>query len=392
MSFLHKDLSEVTKEDLLQLIKNQVSESRLLDYKQELPEDTRDARKEFLADITAFANASGGEIIYGIEEERIDGKPTGIPKEITGINIANVDSLLLKYESLIRDGIAPRIYGLSMRSLDIKEDKKVLIIRIAKSLMSPHMVTLGRSHKFYIRNSVGRHLMDVSELRHAFLVTNGVIKQIKDWRLERVMKIASFETPVRLQSCPILILHLIPFEAISGELLIDPKEYYQKKELLGGLSTSTWSHRYNLDGFLTYDKFEDKDIYRWYLQCFRNGSIELADTYLLDHGDLPFQFIETSIIKSLGNYLKALSEIGIKMPLVITMSFVNVKGLKATNSYWGVKQVPIDRDDILLPEIILESRPDNIPSILKPIFDSMWNAVGLPGSISYDRQGNWDPQ
>jgi len=234
--------------------------------------------------------------------------------------------------------------------------------------------------------------MDVSELRHAFLVTNGVIKQIKDWRLERVMKIASFETPVRLQSCPILILHLIPFEAISGELLIDPKEYYQKKELLGGLSTSTWSHRYNLDGFLTYDKFEDKDIYRWYLQCFRNGSIELADTYLLDHGDLPFQFIETSIIKSLGNYLKALSEIGIKMPLVITMSFVNVKGLKATNSYWGVKQVPIDRDDILLPEIILESRPDNIPSILKPIFDSMWNAVGLPGSISYDRQGNWDPQ
>jgi len=67
------------------LFSNQVRENRTLDYKELLPANGRDDRKEFLADITAFANAAGGDIVFGITEKRQNNRPTGIPEAILDV-------------------------------------------------------------------------------------------------------------------------------------------------------------------------------------------------------------------------------------------------------------------------------------------------------------------
>jgi hypothetical protein len=70
MRLLDKLVSQINDEDILYLLNNEVTESKLLDYKLQIPEDT----KELCADITAFANTDGGVIVYGIEEKKENGK------------------------------------------------------------------------------------------------------------------------------------------------------------------------------------------------------------------------------------------------------------------------------------------------------------------------------
>ena len=59
-----KDLEQITEETLTELRDNKVLESKTIDYKQELPSNLDSDKKEFLADITSFANAFGDLVLH----------------------------------------------------------------------------------------------------------------------------------------------------------------------------------------------------------------------------------------------------------------------------------------------------------------------------------------
>ena len=76
--------SEIELEDIQSLVEDEVQEGKRLEYKRDLPGTSADEKAEFLRDVSAFANASGGYLIYGIEDKiDKDGKHTGIPKQIS---------------------------------------------------------------------------------------------------------------------------------------------------------------------------------------------------------------------------------------------------------------------------------------------------------------------
>jgi len=55
----------------------------------------------------------------------------------------------------------------------------------------------------------------------------------------------------------------------------------------------------------------------------------------------------------------------------------------------------IDREDVLIPELLVENYPpdlDAISKLLRPIFDMMWNASGGERSYNYDENGTWRPR
>ena len=136
-------LSEITETDLQRLIDNKVIESRQLEYKRDLTINQSSEKKEFLADVSSFANSTGGDLIIGIEADSETGEPT----EITGIELENIDSEILKIESLIRDGISPRVWDLRIQPIAISDNRTVLIIRIPNSWISPHRVDLQGHNK-----------------------------------------------------------------------------------------------------------------------------------------------------------------------------------------------------------------------------------------------------
>lgn len=60
---ISKGIEQITEEDLQNLIGNSVSERKTIEYKQTLPGNSDSDKKEFLADVSSFANASSGDLI-----------------------------------------------------------------------------------------------------------------------------------------------------------------------------------------------------------------------------------------------------------------------------------------------------------------------------------------
>ena len=61
-----KPLDKITKADIEELKANEVREGISIEYKSSLPGKGDEAKKEFLADVSAFANASGGDLIEAV--------------------------------------------------------------------------------------------------------------------------------------------------------------------------------------------------------------------------------------------------------------------------------------------------------------------------------------
>lgn len=95
--------SQITVEDIISLVINQVPENQNLEYKNLLSLKMTSEKKEFLQDVSSFANFRGGVIIYGIGETK------GLPTSADGFQIGNLDQTLRQIDSLILDNISPRI-------------------------------------------------------------------------------------------------------------------------------------------------------------------------------------------------------------------------------------------------------------------------------------------
>jgi hypothetical protein len=52
---------------------------------------------------------------------------------------------------------------------------------------------------------------------------------------------------------------------------------------------------------------------------------------------------------------------------------------------------PIGLDVLPLPEVLVENYGADVPTVLRPMFDALWQACGLEQSLNYNAQGNWEP-
>lgn len=114
---LDKRLENITREDLDALVSDKHAEGRSVDYKRDLNLSREDDKKELARDVAAFANAGGGHLIFGIEEEKdAAGKNLGRPAAIVGVECPNFDAVKLRVEAIVRDNVAPRIQVSSITS------------------------------------------------------------------------------------------------------------------------------------------------------------------------------------------------------------------------------------------------------------------------------------
>ena len=60
--------------------------------------------------------------------------------------------------------------------------------------------------------------------------------------------------------------------------------------------------------------------------------------------------------------------------------------------YHAAELRPIDRDELLVSEVMVESSDQDLQAIqrhMRPLIDAVWNAVGVARSPHYDESGNW---
>lgn len=383
-------IDAISPDHLHSLVANAVREGRTIEYKQTLPGGSDADKKEFLADVSSFANATGGDLIYGVAAAN------GVPTAIGGLSPFDPDKDVLRIESAIRDGIEPRILGLRTRVIDGLDEGPVLIVRVPKSWSGPHMVTFKGSSRFFARSSAGKFQMDVEELRSAFALAGDLPERIRSWRDERIAKIMADDTPVPLINGPKMILHLVPLDSFSQPNRIAAADLAESKTGFVPIGVGGWSHRLNLDGYLNFggrSRDDDSKRERSYCQVFLSGRVEaVCDTGQAADGTpvIASVWYEKEILESTASFLRSLQTFDVHPPAVLLVSFVGVKGVTLTmKPGYGDMAHPIDRDVLLLPDVLIEEMPRDLTRLLRPIFDAVWNACGIAQSWNFDDKGNW---
>ncbi|SEI96069.1 Putative DNA-binding domain-containing protein [Sphingobium sp. AP50] len=148
---LEQPIDTIDEASLFRLIDNQVAEGRDLDFKRDLPGGNDEETREFLADVTAMANAQGGHIIYGIEED------AGLAVRLPGLEVADPDAQILRLEGKLQTGVDPRLIGVQTHWVQLANGRGAMIMRIPGSLSAPHRVTYKGSSRFWGRNSRGKY-------------------------------------------------------------------------------------------------------------------------------------------------------------------------------------------------------------------------------------------
>jgi hypothetical protein len=385
---ISKPISSITKEDIDALVSNEVSENRTLDYKETLPGNSDGEKYEFLADVSSFANSSGGDILYGVREKREEGRQTGIPEAAVGLSGITADTAIQRLDAIMRDGIAPRIGNVRIVSVPGFENAPILLVRIPKSWLSPHMI-VKRESRFYSRNNAGKYPLDLAEIRSAFALSESLPDKIRRFRDDRIAKIIADETPVKLTGSSRVVLHVLPIAALDPITRIDTALLSGK--IVRGIYFVGNNFRHNFDGYLMFDQAQNPPVCRSYVQVFRTGAIEVVDSLQPTHEEklIGGNYFEGWVIGALDRYLKLEEELQLQPPLFVMLSLVGIRGYKMSTGVFRDDGDSIDRDTLFLPDIIVEGYDVPAAKILRPAFDTLWQASGFERSPSYDKEGDW---
>jgi hypothetical protein len=145
------------KADLDRLIAEGIQESLTLDYKASpaLAKDSK-SRDELCKDVTAFANSAGGQIVYGMEEDKQvptkldDGADPSITKEWI--------------EQVIDSRVQPRIEGLVFTPIQLAKGLGFVITIPQATSRAPHQAP---DKKYYKRQNFQSSPMEDYEIRDA---------------------------------------------------------------------------------------------------------------------------------------------------------------------------------------------------------------------------------
>ena len=391
MALLNVSFDAVSEAHLQDLVSTGVPEGVLIEYKRTTYGGSDADVKEYLKDVSSFANTHGGDLVIGIEEKE------GVAEKLVGLSGVDPDKELQRLESLARDGIEPRIVGIRMKPVSMTGGGVVFIIRVPKSWNPPHRVNARNTNRIYARNSAGAYELSIEELRVLFASGATTIDRMKAFKAERLARIDAGEAIVPLIVRPDrLVLHLAPLASFGLSEPIDLGRAYDLQESLRPIASKGYSPRINFEGFVNFSMGSD-GLGRSYIQVFRKGIIEAVKVgILVDDKDirfLPSLEFDKWIFEVLPGYLKALRELNVPAPITMMLSLQGARGAYlATHVNWRIDPPPpFDRAVLELSEVVIEQYGtlEDYQRTVRPAFDALWNAAGFFASKHFDADGRW---
>jgi hypothetical protein len=294
----------LTLRDVEELLIEGRTEDRTIEYKLSLPGNAETEKVPwFLKPVCSFANTDGGDLLFGVKAE------DGVPKEVVGVDIVNVDQVKLTLEHFLQNSIEPQVRGIGIREVRLSNGKHVLIVRVPRSWTSPHRVKTNA--RFYARNNAGAYELDIPQIRQAFLLSATVADRIQSFRVNRIAAIAGASGPVPFKEGLRLILHVLPLSSFTSAEALPVSQYEELwKRLVPPVGGNTDYH-FNLDGIVVATTTRDDAGFVAYSQFFRSGVIEFVRIYESRGEDryVPSIEFEKTMIQNLENGLAVIRDL-----------------------------------------------------------------------------------
>jgi hypothetical protein len=332
-----KALEAITERDLQEMIDQSERESQTLEYKREAYARNDAGIREMLRDIASIANAFGGDLLIGVDEDT-----NGAAKEFMRIRNAEEESQRIVSSCL--SNIAERIEGLRIHSVLLEDGSFVLVVRIPRSLRAPHMVTFNGLNQFWIRHDRQKSPMSIHEIKDTCLKVEGLMEKLEGFLAKRCQNILK-----DIGDIPYYIVSITPLFVSSTAIAIDDKALHNlldnppSFDKRGEMSIGRGSTRFTLHGLLT--QYYQQQIF---FQIFRNGHLEFwlktekiverhsTHPQLIDASVSAFAFVFTYIAN------KVLVHVGLTDPLIVSISFYNIKDYRLLNGVWQDDHLEID--------------------------------------------------
>ena len=382
------------------LIDAKVAEARDIQYKRDTYGGGDAEHAEWLADLSSFANTAGGDLIIGIKAS------AGVPTAFAPLTV-DLDGEILRLEQIARSNLQPRIAHLDFSRVPIAAGGEVLVVRIPRSFNPPHrIVRTGKGqNRFWARSSAGKYEPNVDELRALFTLAPQLMERIRDFRVERLAKIAARAVPVTLMHQACLIMHVVPFSSFDPGTLVPLAEVNKNPHPFAPMGSSGGRNRFvNFDGVLIpSDADRAAPTQRAYVQVYRTGRLEAVAS--IASGERPegtprrltSMRVEGLALTTLVRSLKGLQALGIEPPYAVMISLIGVKGVHmnvgAKATWFEDDEIGVlTEDQYHFAEVILETVPNSIQEcgeMLRPFIEQLANTAGRPISSSFGPRGEY---
>jgi len=371
--FTHS-LDELAEVDLRALVTAAAREGTGLEFKREMyqrrdPERTR----EMLRDVASMANADGGVLIIGMEE---DGQ--GTAQQLIPVPDAEAEANRLVQLCLAH--IAERIPGLRALRTPI-QGGDVIVVRIPRSYRRPHMITFEGMTDFWIRHDRQKSRMSVAEVRTAVTGTEDVEMKVQRYAESRMTSGQSRGAAFIVAASPMLIEDgriSIEDERLRA-LLRRPPTFRPRVGV--SLSDEDCKIHPTLRGLAAVVAGIQE------LEVFRNGHVEfllfrhdmISKRQAGTSGNILHGWAVAEYIRNFAHLIVALRGIGgIVDPYLIAVAIFNCRGVSMAEAgvdMWGRGRIgQWTEDDHIVLDPILMPADEPADSGAQRVANRLWNA------------------
>lgn len=361
-----KDIINCTEEEFCEIIDNiDYRENEYLDYKEMLdvisiPKENKNAvataKAEFRSDVCSFANANGGYILYGIEEDS-----KSVPKAINGITIKNNDTD--KFELDIKNWlqtIRPRIPNYKIKFLKLKNGNFVVILYIHHDFFAPYIhLEDNKNYRIYKRIGNSKVIVGYSELKNMFNNSLSLEKEVERFRSERIDSYRMQEDTSDYKYSKFMMLHIIP------ETFMDLN--YSKQMYRINRSNNRFSNLFlnfncidnifpMIEGirFTSYNNKEECRLFNnGIAECYYPFWSELNHDIKPPFGYLPWKMLWDKIEYTIRDYSSKLANVLETQRLFICISIIGFKGAETEKNFLEASRSCVDRDYLVCNPIVI---------------------------------------
>ncbi len=380
-----KPLDKLTFEDIKKLKDDKIPESKILDYKREKIE-----KKDLLKHVCGFANANGGFLIFGIEED--DSKPP-IPKKLAGLN--KKDFNIERIEQIINGNLDPRL-TIEISPPIYKKDKKgefFVVIRIPEGPDKPYMSTAN--DRFYIRRNYQTPRMSEIEISSMYRQRFSTPQSVREY-LEKIISYNNKNYfPKEGKNGPLIFGHIFIFPPnIAKHRIEEINDKFLNRATTGtpdftirNILPPNVYENFPVNIGLPYVRGYNSFGLKWYENA-SNNRLEVHRNYLIHHVEdygRASRNTDPSVFyisdKILTVYLLltfhfcnwVYSETNLFAPLSVLLHIKNTINLSLTKRYFP----PCQNEEILIErEINSWELKDKYLEIVKSIMDEFMNYFG----------------